>query len=641
MGRLRLLEGGGMDSFGEFHDAQKGYFVPQLPIGSKTWTDLIHDLRSRGFAGSDQIIAILDTGFLPEHPLISKSLVQNPPPFDFTGEGIADLTGHGTLVSLLVLAVAPEARLMHIKIVAKDGSFFQTEAAESSMIAKAIRRAAQNGATLINISAGVEREGEESRRLLDSGVGPCNCEICVAAEKTAQEFGVTILAAAGNNPRPSARYCPASAAEVLPVIGLVNDEPIALPSLTYYSGVRAFGSVSFSGRSGSSFATPLITGTAALIAQEDQRKIKHGAPFRGEMLFRSEDNNILTLVGETRKDVPQLPLELFKRNIRQHGIFVYDLEVLSRMDQSEIKVRMPKVMSAIAMGGSPDLVRSLIARGGDVNAKDSGGWTALIFATTKNDVQMVQALIESGARADICNQLGETALHSAASKGYTDIVEALLTAGATTDPHDAQGFTPLMDAAVEGHVASVDALLKGGADVNAKNDTKTTALLLAAGEGHSAIVDALLARGAEPDAAQKDGLTPLAFAVGEGRIPIAKALLEHGADPNRPGVAENTPLMWSAMHGRGETVDILFTYGAQVNANNSRGQTALMLAAADGNLRLVRTLMSHGADARLQDQAGSTAIDYAARQGHSEVIRALRTSPRPSITTRLKMWLSW
>jgi uncharacterized protein len=608
MGRLRLLEGSQTDSFEEFYDAQKGnYFVPELPTSSKTWTDLIHDLHRRGLRGSGQIIAILDSGFVPSHPTISKSLVQNPPPFDFTGEGIVDLIGHGTLVSLLVLAVAPEARLMHIKITARDDRRSQTEAAESSMMAKAIRQAAQGGATLINISAGVEREGEESRRLLDSEVGPCNCEICFAAEETAKEFGVTIIAAAGNNPRPGVRYCPASAAEVVPVIGLVNDTPVALPTLTYYSGVRAFGSVSFSGKTGSSFATPLITGTATLIAQQDQQKIRNGETFTGVMLYRSDDNNILTFVGEVRKDVPHLPLELFKRNIRRHGIFVYDLELLSRMDQSEIKVRMPKVESAVYLGGSPELVRSLIARGEDVNAKDSGGWTALLLATTKNDVAMVRALLESGASADLPNELGETALHSAASNGYTAIIQTLLSAGATIDFHDAKGFTPLMNATMEGHVDSVAALLKGGA---------------------------------EPDAAQEDGLTPLVFAVGEGHKAIATALLDHGADPNRHGVAGNTALMWSVMQGHGEMAEILLAHGAQVNATNSHGQSALMYAAGDGNVGLVRAFTSHGADARLRDHAGNTAIEYATQKGHSEVVRVLRRSPRSSIAARLKMWLS-
>ena len=60
-------------------------------------------------------------------------------------------------------------------------------------------------------------------------------------------------------------------------------------------------------------------------------------------------------------------------------------------------------------------VRAELARGGDVNDKDSKGATALMYAVWKNNNSIVKLLLEQPAvKVNEKNNLGATALHYAA-----------------------------------------------------------------------------------------------------------------------------------------------------------------------------------------------------------------------------------
>jgi ankyrin repeat domain-containing protein 50 len=81
------------------------------------------------------------------------------------------------------------------------------------------------------------------------------------------------------------------------------------------------------------------------------------------------------------------------------------------------------------------VVRLLVDRGADVNAKDNEGWTAL---------------------------------YRAAVGGHEAVVRLLVDRGADVNAKDNEGWTALYWAAVGGHEAVVRLLVDRGADVNAK-----------------------------------------------------------------------------------------------------------------------------------------------------------------------------
>jgi ankyrin repeat protein len=110
---------------------------------------------------------------------------------------------------------------------------------------------------------------------------------------------------------------------------------------------------------------------------------------------------------------------------------------------------MTELMSA-AYAGDLEHVRQLLAAGADVNAKDEGGWTALMKACYNAEQK----------------------------RGYAEVVQALIDAGADVEAPIGYGVRPLMLAAGYGEADVVDTLLKAGADVLAKNEGGYTALMM-------------------------------------------------------------------------------------------------------------------------------------------------------------------
>lgn len=112
-----------------------------------------------------------------------------------------------------------------------------------------------------------------------------------------------------------------------------------------------------------------------------------------------------------------------------------------------------------ALEGDTATVRSLLAGGADVNAKDNKGRTALMFAVTNMHADTAKELLEHGADVNATANDGATALMLAASSGDTKSVRALLDKGA--DPagkYTRSGETALMLAKKNNHADIVDLL---------------------------------------------------------------------------------------------------------------------------------------------------------------------------------------
>ena len=102
------------------------------------------------------------------------------------------------------------------------------------------------------------------------------------------------------------------------------------------------------------------------------------------------------------------------------------------------------------------------------------GTTAIMWAASNDDVELVRALIKAGANVKVKNQFGTSALTEAAIIGSASIINALIKAGADPNTKNPEGETPLMAAARSGKVEAAKVLLEAGADVNAKEDVGRT-----------------------------------------------------------------------------------------------------------------------------------------------------------------------
>jgi ankyrin repeat protein len=163
-----------------------------------------------------------------------------------------------------------------------------------------------------------------------------------------------------------------------------------------------------------------------------------------------------------------------------------------------------------------DLVKRLLAKGADVNARLTGaplkrhhdagstmnfgaGTTPLMRAARTNDVAVMRMLLDAGADPNLTLADGTSTLMIAAGQGYTGL--------------RGEGIRIVVPTEA-GAVEAVTLLLDRGVDVNAANSAGATALHAAVGRGN-AVVKALAARGALllPN---NNGFTPLDVALGAG-----------------------------------------------------------------------------------------------------------------------------
>jgi subtilisin family serine protease len=238
------------------------------------------------------IVAVIDTGIDPGHPVLQSILV---PGYDFTRNtaGASELTdvnisptstgtapawvnqssaaildpasafnlyqqpqyqafGHGTMVSGIIHLVAPTAQIMPLKAFNVDGTGYLSD------ILRAIYFAVQNGARVINMSFSFTTYSHE----------------VATALKFATRHRVICVASAGNDGKEEIVY-PASLASVMGVASTANDDTrssfsnygedlvwVAAPGegiVTTYP----FGT--FGAGSGTSFSAPFVSGAAALL----------------------------------------------------------------------------------------------------------------------------------------------------------------------------------------------------------------------------------------------------------------------------------------------------------------------------------------------------------------------------------------
>jgi hypothetical protein len=216
--------------------------------------------------GSGVLIAVLDTGIDPTHPMFARNIAggwdfidNDSDPTDVANgidedhDGVADgAYGHGTHVAGIAALTAPQAQLLIVRVLDAEGR------GDVKTVAAGIRWAARHGARVINMSFGMLRQSSAVSIAL--------------AEAYAR--GVICVSAAGNSGAEFPQEYPALSPLALAVAATGFDErPAPFTSYGRFVDMSAPGvdirSAYPGGRyvlwSGTSMAAPFVSGSAALL----------------------------------------------------------------------------------------------------------------------------------------------------------------------------------------------------------------------------------------------------------------------------------------------------------------------------------------------------------------------------------------
>ncbi|QGI98349.1 hypothetical protein CEK26_011418 [Fusarium fujikuroi] len=197
-----------------------------------------------------------------------------------------------------------------------------------------------------------------------------------------------------------------------------------------------------------------------------------------------------------------------------------------------------------------------------VDASDSSGWTALLYAARNGAFGLVMALLEHPQIDPMAGPTNTSALTEAARNGHADVVQALISIGRvdvnTVLDHyyERQALMIVVEHGRAEHENATRVLLSTpGIDVNFQDENGTTALMLAASGGTVAMVKLILNAGGHPNMQDISGNTALCCA---RSIDVFEALLKGtGIKPDLPNKAGRTALSLAAEAGEIDYVNAL------------------------------------------------------------------------------------
>ena len=257
----------------------------------------------------------------------------------------------------------------------------------------------------------------------------------------------------------------------------------------------------------------------------------------------------------------------------------------NKKSSEDVKRELGQSLIEAVKEGNQKKVRSLLAKGADVNFIDKG--TPLHWAVIRFKTGIVKLLLDKGADPNIKDYQGNPLLHISLSQKKVDvnIIRHLLDKGADPNIIDLRGYTPLYLALMSPHVdlKIIRLLLDNDADPNIKNFEGNCLL-------HMALVSKnvdfnrirlLLEKGADPNIKDSKGYPPLYVALMSPHfdLNIIRLLLDNGADVNAVQERTNyTPLHFEIIKANEDeiripVVKLLLEKSADINKENKNGIT--------------------------------------------------------------------
>jgi len=318
--------------------------------------------------GAGVTVAVIDSGVDADHPDLKGQVLPGLDLVDPKGDGDTDLVGHGTTVSAIiagrgddnagVIGIAPKAKILPVRVLNEENRYN-----DAIIVAKGVRWAVDHGAKVINLSLG------------GNGSSPA----LAAALDYAFAKDVVVVACTGNTSASTTDqvWYPAREPGVIAVAGtdragdelwpgsITGPQTVVAAPATDLVGARPGG---YWKVQGTSFAAPMVAGTAALIrsrwptmpAGEVINRIIRtakdlGAPGRDPVF----GYGLVNPTGALTADVPAVldnPLDTSPPpGIARFGDAPVSGQAQSAPDDAAGHVRRPSALANAGHGGSPAL----------------------------------------------------------------------------------------------------------------------------------------------------------------------------------------------------------------------------------------------------------------------------------------------
>ncbi|XP_046522138.1 ankyrin repeat and SAM domain-containing protein 3 isoform X6 [Equus quagga] len=191
----------------------------------------------------------------------------------------------------------------------------------------------------------------------------------------------------------------------------------------------------------------------------------------------------------------------------------------------------------------------------DLNKKNGGGWTPLMYASYIGHDTIVHLLLEAGVSVNVPTPEGQTPLMLASSCGNESIAYFLLQQGAELEMKDIQGWTALFHCTSAGHQQMVKFLLDSGANANVREPIcGFTPLMEAAAAGHEIIVQYFLNHGVQVDTRDHSGATARMLAKQYGHMKIVGLIDAHS--PSLPKSLYRSPEKYEDLSSSDESFPV-------------------------------------------------------------------------------------
>jgi len=151
-----------------------------------------------------------------------------------------------------------------------------------------------------------------------------------------------------------------------------------------------------------------------------------------------------------------------------------DIRATAKVENQAVKGSLEDKLINAVKNGDLKNVKTFIAAGAGLEARDNEDMTALMRAAEKGYSDIARILIDAGADISAKDKFGCTAFFKAADKNHVDIVKILIAKGAAIDSSFEDVF---VSSVFKGNTEMVQALIVESARI--KNDTLDTAYMVA------------------------------------------------------------------------------------------------------------------------------------------------------------------